>query len=59
MLAKLKDGAVFFKRFLRTGPEGSVVRLESLNPNYTSKDYPAGELVYVYPAVEVVSRLRR
>lgn len=59
VLAKLKTGGVFFKRFQRTGPEGSLVRLESLNPNYTPKEFCADELAFVYPAVEVVSRLRR
>lgn len=59
VLAKLSDDGVVFKRFHRTGPEGSIIRLESLNPNYAPREVPLDQFVFIYPAVEVLTRLRR
>jgi phage repressor protein C with HTH and peptisase S24 domain len=59
VLARLRDGGVLFKRFHRTGPEGQVVRLTSLNEIYKPKEIPREDFYFIYPAVEVVSKLRR
>ena len=59
VVAKLKDGRVYFKHFMRTGPEGSKVRLDSENENYSSMEFDRSEFEFVYPAWEVKRRLRR
>ena len=59
VLARLRDGGVLFKRFHQTGPEGHVIRLTSLNANYQPKEIPREEFFFIYPAVEVLSKLRR
>lgn len=59
VVAKLKDGRVYFKWFARTGPEGSKVRLTSQNPNYSPMEFDHGDLEFVYPAWEIKRRLRR
>jgi len=53
------NSGVLFKRLRRTGPEGSVIRLESLNVSYQPIEYPAAEVRYIYPAVDMKRRLRR
>ena len=59
VLARLATDGVVFKRYFRTGPEGSLIRLESLNPNYAAKEVPLDQFEFIYPAVEVITRLRR
>ncbi|HTI71490.1 MAG TPA: S24 family peptidase [Candidatus Limnocylindria bacterium] len=59
VLARMRDGGVLFKQFQRTGPEGRVVRLSSINANYQPKELPVDEFLYIYPATEVISKLRR
>ena len=59
VVAKLRDGRVYFKWFYRTGPEGSKVRLVSQNQNYSPMELDRSELEFVYPAWEVKRRLRR
>jgi SOS-response transcriptional repressor LexA len=59
VVAKLKDGRVYFKYFYRTGPEGSKVRLVSQNPNYAVMEMERPDLEFIYPAWEVKRRLRR
>lgn len=59
VVAKLKDGRVYFKYFMRTGPEGSKVRLDSENENYAPMEFERPEFEFIYPAWEVKRRLRR
>src|SRR5687768_9465812 len=54
VVAKLKDGRVFFRMFHCTGPEGSRVRLESVNPNYAPIEFPKDEIEFIYPAFELI-----
>lgn len=59
VVARLADGRVLFKYFFRTGPEGSLVRLTSENPNYAAIEVPKGEVEFAYPAWEIKRRIRR
>jgi phage repressor protein C with HTH and peptisase S24 domain len=58
-VVKLNSGKVYFKQFERTGPEGSMVKLSSINPNYTPMEFEAKDVAFVYPAWEVRRRLRK
>lgn len=58
--ARLREGkGVLFKKFKRTGPEGGLILLESLNPHYKSKEYPTTAFHFIYPAVEMKARFGR
>lgn len=60
VVARLKEGhGVLFKRFRRTGNEGQVVRLESLNPAYAALEFPLSAFHFIYPAVEFRCKLHR
>lgn len=60
VVAKLREGdGVLFKKFRRTGREGKVIMLESLNPDYTNKEYSKESFLFIYPAVEFKARIRR
>jgi phage repressor protein C with HTH and peptisase S24 domain len=59
VLARLRDGGVLFKQYQRTGPEGQMVRLTSINPNYQPKELDREDFLFIYPAIEVLSKLRR
>lgn len=60
VVARLKEtGGVFFKRFRRSGPEGGTVRLESVNPDYKTLEFPSSAFRFVYPAVGMKRKLRR
>jgi SOS-response transcriptional repressor LexA len=60
VVARLKEGhGVLFKRFKRTGNEGKLVRLESLNPAYTVLEFPLHGFHFIYPAVEFRCKLYR
>lgn len=59
VVARLADGRVLFKYYSRTGPEGSLVRLTSENPNYAPIEIPKGEVQFAYPAWEIKRRIRR
>ena len=47
-VARLHGGGVIFKKVRFTGPEGSIVHFESLNPNYATLNVP--ELTLNSPA---------
>lgn len=49
---------VVFKRFTRTGPEGTIIRLTSTNPNYGAIEMPRKKILWIYPAVQLIRRLR-
>lgn len=60
VVARLKDkGTVFFKRFKRVGPEGKKVLLESVNPDYGTLEFRRDEFWFIYPAVDMVRKIRR
>lgn len=60
VVARLTEsGGVFFKRFRRAGPEGQMIRLESINPNYKTLEIPANSFRFIYPAVGMKRRFRR
>ncbi len=59
VVARLREGfGVLFKVFRRKGPEGQIIRLESLNPEYKPKEYPTDAFRFIYPAVEAKLLLR-
>jgi SOS-response transcriptional repressor LexA len=54
VVAKIKDTwAVQFKRFRRTGPNGKIIKLEAINPDYESFEFPEENFVFIYPAVDM------
>ena len=60
VVARLADDhGVLLKRFRRIGPEGKIIRLESTNPEYEPREFPAGAFRFIYPAVELKRQLRR
>ena len=60
VVARLEEtGGVYFKIFRRTGPEGKIVKLESLNTNYSPIEIPIEKFRFIYPAYEVKRRIRR
>ncbi len=60
VVARLREtGQVLFKRFRRTGPEGKVIRLESLNPAYGPVEYPEADFRLIHPVVEAKMNLKR
>jgi phage repressor protein C with HTH and peptisase S24 domain len=52
-------GGVIFKKFRRTGKDGCVIRLESINPDYSPLEYPVQAFRWIYPVVEIHERLHR
>ncbi len=59
VVARLRETfGVLFKVFRRKGPEGQIIRLESLNPEYKPKEYPTDAFRFIYPAVEAKLLLR-
>ncbi len=48
-----EDGGVLFKKFRRTGPEGKIIRLESINPNYKTLEFAVESFRFIYPAVDL------
>ena len=60
VVARLADDqGVLLKRFRRIGPEGKMIRLESTNPEYEPREFPAVAFRFIYPAVELKRQLRR
>ncbi len=60
VVARLADDhGVLLKRFRRIGPEGKTIRLESTNPEYEPREFPAVAFRFIYPAVELKRQLRR
>ena len=52
VVARLKENmGVLFKQFRRTGPEGRLIRLESLNINYTTQEHAVESFHFIYPVV--------
>ena len=59
VVARLKEtGGVMFKRFRRVGREGTTIRLESLNPDYNSQEFPMAAFRFIYPAVGMTANFR-
>lgn len=53
VIARLREtGLVLFKRFRRTGPEGKIIRLESLNPDYPALEYPLEAFRLIHPMID-------
>jgi SOS-response transcriptional repressor LexA len=60
VVARLREsGAVFFKCFKRTGAEGETVILESINQEYKPKTFQYGDFQFIYPAVDMIRKIRR
>jgi phage repressor protein C with HTH and peptisase S24 domain len=60
VVARLREtGQVLFKRFRRIGPEGKMIRLESLNPAYGPVEYPESAFRLIHPVVEAKMNLKR
>jgi phage repressor protein C with HTH and peptisase S24 domain len=58
-VVKLVDGRVYVKTFHTTGPQGSQVRLTSINPNYVPMEFDKKDVLFVYPAWELKRRFRK
>lgn len=54
-----EENSVLFKVFRRSGVDGQVVRLESINPDYKPIECSAGGVRYAYPAIGVFRRIAR
>jgi SOS-response transcriptional repressor LexA len=54
-----EDGGVMFKVFHQTGPNGQIIQLKSLNPNYQTIEYKREEFRFIYPAIEFKRFLRK
>jgi SOS-response transcriptional repressor LexA len=59
VVARLQSGEVLFKKYRRLGPEGATVRLESLNPAYSPREFRAEDFRFIHPAVDLKRKLRR
>lgn len=60
VVARLREtGQVLFKRFRRTGVEGKIIRLESLNPAYGPVEYPESAFRLIHPVVDAKMNLKR
>jgi phage repressor protein C with HTH and peptisase S24 domain len=60
VVARLREtGQVLFKRFRRTGTEGKVIRLESLNPAYGPVEFPEDAFRLIHPVVDAKMNLKR
>jgi SOS-response transcriptional repressor LexA len=60
VVAKLREEEeVLIKRFRRTGKEGTLIRLESSNPDYAVREHEENEFSFFYPAYELKRQLRR
>lgn len=60
--ARLKDekgGSVFLKRFKQHGRNGEDVTLESINPDYDPLHFKFDDFRFIYPAVDVIRKIRR
>ena len=58
--ARFADGCgVVFKRFRRSGIDGSKVILESLNPIYSPIEKVITDFLFIYPAISQYRFLRR
>ena len=59
VVARLREsGGVLFKRFKRTGRNGEIVRLESMNKDYDAVEYPADAFRFIHPVVEARMKVR-
>lgn len=55
VIARLKEsGAVLFKRFFQTGPQGEIIKLTSYNPVYPELQYHLGEFRFIYRVHQVI-----
>jgi phage repressor protein C with HTH and peptisase S24 domain len=60
VVARLEEsGEAFFKRYRLTGKEGRIVILESLNPAYAPREFPAKEFRFIHPIWNSTRRYRR
>lgn len=57
VVARLNSGGVMVKRFRSKGPD--IVILESNREEYKTLEIPRKELRFIYPAIEIIKRLRR
>ncbi|ODU24015.1 MAG: hypothetical protein ABS95_02485 [Verrucomicrobia bacterium SCN 57-15] len=54
-----EDGETYFKVFRRSGEEGQIVKLESLNPDYKTLTFRYDQFRFIYPAVDMIRRIRK
>ena len=59
VLARLTKGGVLLKKFLRKGPEGKTIVLQSQNPDYPELKFAVDEFAFIYPAMEFKRLMRR
>ncbi len=52
-----KDHGVFLKKFFRFGPNGTKVRLVSVNPDYPPLEFNLSDFRFIYPVVGVFRKL--
>lgn len=55
----IDDGRVLFKKFRRKGPDGNIIELTSLNPEYQPMEFPATAFRIIHPVVDVKLNLYR
>jgi phage repressor protein C with HTH and peptisase S24 domain len=55
----LETGETYFKVFKRTGKEGQSVKLESINKAYKTLTFKWTDFRFIYPAVDMVRKIRR
>jgi SOS-response transcriptional repressor LexA len=48
-----ESGQVYFKKFRRKGPDGNIIELTSLNPDYKPIELPASAFRIIHPVVGV------
>jgi len=59
VVAKTKDGEVYFKLYHRTGPHGELIKLTSYNQAYPTLEFPRSALRFCHPVHSVVRKLKR
>ncbi len=48
----------YVKRFKRAGHNGDTIRLESLNPDYDTVEYPANAFRIIHPVMDARMKVR-
>jgi SOS-response transcriptional repressor LexA len=52
VVAQLLTGEIMFKKYFRTGREGKIIRLESINPNYAPREIPQEQFAKIQPVLQ-------
>ncbi len=59
VVAKTKNGDVYFKLFHRTGPDGEMIKLTSYNQAYPPLEFSRSAMRFCHPVHSVVRKLKR